>query len=507
VLRRVFPWLTLLVLSVGFRAPVWLNAHELNSDVAIVGLQARHMLTGELSWFLWGSGYQSAVDSLWAAAWFRVFGATPTVLVLSALALHCALTCCMYGILRRHLPAAPWSAFLLACLLVFTTAAVHSYALYPPRQAALTLAVAALALLDCAPTVRRPWPVYAAGGLLVGLACFADPYARLLVPTTLVLGALSFTDLRAKWRHCALALAIGVVLGVIPDALLRNSSAASHTQLALTVDVVARNLDLLTSICGPWALGHGTYAPLAAGGYGLAPTPLMLHLAQVVASACWLLGCASSLLLARTASVPWPLRRLGLAGALGVFATFAAFLVSPMVSNHFSMRYLAAATLFSPLALAPLVYLARGKLTPVLVLIGLSTGYSGWCSFGTQVRIASAGASATRSAAEATAADDAQVIAYLRAAGVESAMADYWSAYRLAFVAAERPVVVPKNAAEDRWPWARARFRERRRVAYLYDARRSFEGEAGALRESEAIGAIISTRQIGFYTVRIIERR
>ena len=82
------PTLALLAASYAFRLPPLLNARSTNSDAAVVGLQAMHMLRGELSPFLWGSGYQTSADSLVAARFFAVLGPSPLVLMLSALTLH-----------------------------------------------------------------------------------------------------------------------------------------------------------------------------------------------------------------------------------------------------------------------------------------------------------------------------------------------------------------------------------------------------------------------------------
>ena len=61
------PWRALVALvaaSFAFRAPALLNAGQTNSDAAVVGLQAMHVLRGEGSPFLWGSGYQTSTDSI-----------------------------------------------------------------------------------------------------------------------------------------------------------------------------------------------------------------------------------------------------------------------------------------------------------------------------------------------------------------------------------------------------------------------------------------------------------
>ena len=89
-IRAAAPVCALVALSYAFRWPALLNADSTNSDAAIVGLQAMHLLRGEWSPFLWGSGYQTSVDSAVAAGFFAVLGPTPRALMLSALTLHVA---------------------------------------------------------------------------------------------------------------------------------------------------------------------------------------------------------------------------------------------------------------------------------------------------------------------------------------------------------------------------------------------------------------------------------
>ena len=60
------------------RLPPYLNSGAVNSDAAVVGLQAMALLKrGELDLHLWGSGYQTVVDVLFVAGVFKVFGPSP----------------------------------------------------------------------------------------------------------------------------------------------------------------------------------------------------------------------------------------------------------------------------------------------------------------------------------------------------------------------------------------------------------------------------------------------
>src|SRR4051812_36120475 len=101
-LARIAPLVACWLIAIAHAWPELINAHELHSDAAIVGLQARHLLHGEWSWFLWGSGYQTVVDSLVAALYFWLLGATPLALTLSTFIGHLLLVACAYFTLARR---------------------------------------------------------------------------------------------------------------------------------------------------------------------------------------------------------------------------------------------------------------------------------------------------------------------------------------------------------------------------------------------------------------------
>jgi hypothetical protein len=163
--------------------------------------------------------------------------------------------------------------------------------------------------------------------------------------------------------------------------------------------------------------------------------------------------------------IPWDLRRLGLVGALMFPATLGGFLLSPMVMDHFSSRYLAAIILAAPLALAPAAYLLRGQGFALLLAPYLVSGaVSGWVSYRPFTL-----------ARHPSLAVDARLGEMLRERKIRYAVADYWASYRLTFAFAEAPVVVPSNQAEDRFKPYRVRFEAEPEVAYIFDAYRSRE--------------------------------
>lgn len=148
-----------------------------------------------------GSGYQSSIDSVIAALWMALFGKSTTSLMASSLACHIVLAL-LGSTLRRSVGV--WCALVLALLWVFTTACVHGYALYPPRQASLTLVFVSWWLVS-----RKR---LSTGALVAGLAAFADPLALVFPPSTALDSTLSSAE--STWRqrwHVLGALTIGLV--------------------------------------------------------------------------------------------------------------------------------------------------------------------------------------------------------------------------------------------------------------------------------------------------------
>ena len=483
-LRAAAPWLAVLAASILFRLPPLINAAGTNSDAAIVGIQAMHLLHGERSWFLLGSGYQSSVDSIVAAVAFAFTGPSARVLMATTLAEHILLTWFAFSILRRAFarkattaaadPASVWAAILVTPL-IFTPDPVHTYVLYPPRQASLTLVFFSLWLLDGASASARPRLRFALGGVVAGLACFADPYALLFLPGTALLGLLSAFDRLARstpgapdrrvvLQRLGAALAGGLV-GLIPYGLLIHLPRASHGQTHLSLAAAPHNLALLREACLPWLLSTRIYAAQHMSDYAPWETGAGYHAFQVLAATLLMVGILSGAVLFFNRTIPWEARRLGLLGAFMVPVTIGGFLVSPMVMDHFSSRYLVAILLLAPLALAPLATrLSPKRLALALSPYLLSAAVSGWVSY------APFGLTVHPSLAV-----DARVGALLRERGVHHAVADYWASYRLAFLYREDPLVVPTNPAEDRHAPSRAAVEAAPVVAYIHDAYRSRE--------------------------------
>ena len=67
--------ITLLAAGLGLRL-LFLATPDLDSDQAIFGLMAMHILRGEISFFQWGYDYMGTLESFVAAPLMLVFGPT-----------------------------------------------------------------------------------------------------------------------------------------------------------------------------------------------------------------------------------------------------------------------------------------------------------------------------------------------------------------------------------------------------------------------------------------------
>lgn len=486
----------LLVLSYGFRAPPLLNARSTNSDAAIVGLQAIHILSGEHSPFLWGSGYQSSADAFVAAAFFAVAGPSPFVLMLSALTLHVAGTWLVFTMVRRRFE--PWAALLLTLPLVAAPSSIHTYALYPPRQLSITLAVAALWAIDTASSAgRRHGRWLALGGVLFGLAISSDPYPLVLTP--IVLGYGVFVA-RSKARHVA-QLGLATLAGLAPFVLLHLTPRGKSGPMGLTFAVLQHNWELLVRECLPWALSYKVYYARNVMDYEPWDAPAVVRVVQIVGALVVggvVLVALASVFVQRLAP---SVRQLGFAGAMTFPVTIGAFLVSVMVMDHFSMRYLAVLTLMLPFAAMPAARLLGPPRFALLFALHLvASAIGGWVGYGPFVR----GALPVSETPELR--DDYALSNLLRARGITYAEADYWASYRLTFLFGERIVVVPTNPSEDRYPPYRRAFEAATTFAYVFDPGRSRENVADAEATLRQANASVEKTRAGGHTVFIVKR-
>ncbi len=503
-LRREVPLFVLLCVATVHALPALLNAAGLHSDGAVVGLQAKHLLHGEWSWFLWGSGYQTVVDSVSAALLFLVLGSTPLALTLSPFLGYLTLVIFAFATVRRRFQ--PWPSALLVAPLVVVTGPLHIYMFSPPRQVALTLIFAAIWLLDSASFGRRRELKLAGGALLAGLSGFADPYALLFLPALflfLVLTALT-ADTPNRLRVLAAGLTAGLV-GLIPVWLLTHTPNASHGVLQLDAGILRHNLDLLET-CLPFLLGTTAYFSPGRPTVEAWPAPVWFRAIQLAGAGLLLIGIAFGGLASLSRRFTPGVRRFAVLGALMLPVTLLGFSLSVMVMDRLSARYLVAIVLMAPFALAPaLTALGPRRFAVLLAPYLLSVTVAGWLGYGGETR----GLAIVRADGRAT--DEFALQALLRARGVSAGIADYWVAYRLTFLFDERAIIIPRHPQLDRYPPYRARVAAESRIAYIFDPWRSKEGLDETVATFRAPESVFSPDaellHAGRYSVLLLQRK
>ena len=136
--RRFLQLLLIAALVIVGRAPFLLHGDRFfDSDEAVEGLMASHVLQGELPAFLWGQNYKGVPEVYLAAAVFAVTG--PSVIALKSVTLACfALFVCLQFVLVERLfsRAIAWMA---TAFLVFCPPALVRWSLSANAEVVMTL--------------------------------------------------------------------------------------------------------------------------------------------------------------------------------------------------------------------------------------------------------------------------------------------------------------------------------------------------------------------------------
>ncbi|HVT91004.1 MAG TPA: hypothetical protein VHD56_19280, partial [Tepidisphaeraceae bacterium] len=306
--------LLLLLATFFYRLPALVNSEEINSDGAIVGLQAMHMLHGEWSWTLWGANYQSSIDSAMTAIAFAIFGVSPLVLMLVPVFGHLIVTFLALRVIARR------SNLMVAAIavlpLVITPWAVSSVVTIPPRQWCITIVFIAVWLLDGASESKRPMLRYALGGLMAPLAIFADVYAILFVPGLAAFGLMCLLDGKPDRRlliRRTLACGAGGLIAAIIVFVGRLSHPGTVPLPTLTLDRIAINADLFWNWCLPFALGYKLVPHEFHAQFVLNRLAMPWYALQIFGGWSLIVGIVlGGTFLVR--KMPWKLSRLGLFG-------------------------------------------------------------------------------------------------------------------------------------------------------------------------------------------------
>ena len=496
-MKRWIPPVVLSALFVLFRVPALINAGFINSDGAIAGLQARRMLEGEWEWLHWARDYLTSIDSVVAAPFFAVFGATPLVLMLVTLLGQLTCAWLAYAIVARRI--GDWPAFVVSLPLVFMTMASNIYLFFDVRQWCLALAMLAFWLIDRAADSAWPRVALVVGVVLGFVAMFVDLFAVQLLPGVILFAVLSATDgtWKLKARLPALVSVIGALgLGVVALKALRTIAHVGTGRAEITTGLIARNWPLLTEQCLPWLIGAKVYALTATGSIAQQPSPTWFVPVQVLGAIIFVLALLSGAVLFFVQRIPWGVRALGAAGAGVAFTCIVGFLTSGTAEDIMGGRLLLPVVLTVPFTLAPLAYLAGRWLALVLSPYLLTAAIGGWLSYGLFVD----GLVPVRTE-RGLMSEDFAIGEFLRSRGIRYAAADYWIAYRLTFILEEDPIVVPE-ASEERYPRWREEFDAASKVAYLVHP--SSPGLTTEMIEKKLVGKTFEKVSVRGFTVFIV---
>jgi hypothetical protein len=513
----------LLVASVLARLPALLNARGVNSDAAVVGLQAMHLLRGEWSPFLWGAGYQASFDAVLVAAGFAVTGPSALTLMVVPLIGHLVLVGLAYDVVRRAVGA---GGAALACLpLVFAPQSINGVALYAPRQWSVTAAV--LAIWLASRSTGRWAPAWLAGsGLMAGLAVYLDLFTLQLMPAVGVFALWHALAAPRRVRSVA-ALVAGAAAGAAVIAWSRAQPVADGAKAGLALDRIGRNTTLLTERSLPYLLGVKDFVqPPGTIDRVRWVAPTWLHVVQwagalvFAAAVAWAvvavvgcLGgdptrdgrparCAGWTGRGRIDHSPSPVRRLGALGVVGSAASVGGFLVSTMPADLLSTRYLAPIIWLAPFTLAPAAHALGARAFGVAILpFALAVGLGGWLAFSPYVQ----GGLPVRDP-RGVAHDEAALVRTLRAEGVRYAEAQYWLAYRLTFLSGEDLVVAPLDERDDRYRPYRAGFDAAPTAAYVFHPSEPRASPGPVEEQLRAAGVSYRREEISGFTVLIAQR-
>ncbi len=330
--RRSYAWVIGLsvVLAVGalIRFPPLLNANDMNSDGAIVGVQALHILEGHFSPHLYGTTYQSSAEAWLAAGLFLLGGPSLFKVALVPFLGMLLLLTLIYFALTRQLT--PPRAVLCLLPLAIGSIAVNMPMMYVMRQVMITTLIGGVVILHGAAQSRLSLVRYLLGPLVAGLAVSIDTFALTLGPSVALFTALCVFDDRPGWKR---VLARGGLTLVGAAAAVFAARAMGHLLPGaggLASANFPRNWGLFTEKALPFTFGWQVWkwSHVAPSYSSVWDVPSGLRRAQLFAAVVLFALMSTAAPLAFFRRIPWPTRRLALFGLFGTATAVALFLYS-----------------------------------------------------------------------------------------------------------------------------------------------------------------------------------
>jgi hypothetical protein len=501
--RRRFPQLILIAaLALVSRAPFLLHGDRFfDSDEAVEGLMARHVLQGEHPVFLWGQHYKGVPEVYVASAAFALAG--PSVVALKSVTLFCfVMFVCVQFVLADRLfsRGVAWlaTAFLLVCPPAFVL-----WSLSANAEIVLTLLAGTVmylgvdiwrrtgsrtALASAAAAAGfglwvQQYIIYYIVALALALA-FGLPRRRELLGRVFAIG-----DMPAWFRWLAYVLGIAafvyLVLGTV--AFATGGFDVVLGGVVIGVHRAQKLWNIAASIVGVWAAVRGVSIAARHPGWrpAIVPAVLAFVAGYAPALAARLAGGGSAPVgnadLARVAASLSPVGREILpivfgfrsptTGWLGLSAWLALAPAVAIAASFVAIRRSTATPVLHLLVLtAPVLFLLSGSfvdaqsyryLMPTFgaLSIVMAVGVAGTLRWSRAAGVGLLVVLLTLFGLEQrnwyqTLAPDTESAAIMRCldeAGARTAYADYWISYKVTFLSGERIVVSP-NRGLDRYP-------------------------------------------------------
>jgi hypothetical protein len=132
----------------------------------------------------------------------------------------------------------------------------------------------------------------------------------------------------------------------------------------------------------------------------------------------------------------------------------------------------------------------------------VAAAIGGWLGFGAYVR----GPRVVR-IPRGTAQEEAQVAALLRQRGIKYAAANYWLAYRLTFLWAENPIVIPLDPSGDRYPAYQRGFDRASEAAFVFHPSAARSDPARYALRLKQSGASYERLKLADFTIFILHKQ
>ena len=446
------------------RLPELVNARAIDSDAAIVGLQAMHILYGEWDWHLWGTVYQGIPGTALLALSFLIFGSSPFTWVATLIFCYSIIAWLVFSVVRKRLNL--FSGFLLIVPILLAHQGMTRHVMVPSRFLCIAAILFSVWCYDRASSSKRCYYLYALASVAAALSLYFDLFVILYFPGVALFALLCVLDGKPNPGTIVKRI-ISALAGGVPTLTFfwyTYQTGTVNNVMQPTFGLVGSKLKLLWDMCLPWSLSAKAFVPYKTLHPELWQPPAAFLAVQIIGALLFALCILSGAYLFFKADIPWKIKRLGLLGTTVALTCIVTFCFSGQTRDVWSVRYLTPMILTSGLALVPLTYLINPKRV-LLILIPylISAAVCFWIGYGPYVDGVKIVQSERGQAYEET-----MLLGWLKERGVRYATAQYWLAYRLTYLWQEEVIVSPLNRWSDRYRPYQMQVDESQLVALIF---------------------------------------